>query len=123
MPRRRNCAVASKKVPFSQNNHKTDVVAYLTLIGWLIAYFRGDRAASRFHLNQALSILLADLGLNVVFIMATYASIAAAAVLVRGVCGLLSFCVVVLWILALVRAVKGDETPVPVLGDVQLLKR
>lgn len=115
--------MASKKVPFSQNKHKTDVVAYLTLIGWLIAYFRGDRAASRFHLNQALSILLADLGLNVVFIMATYTSIAAAAVLVRGVCGLLSFCVVVLWILALVRAVKGDETPVPVLGDVQLLKR
>ena len=79
-----------KKIPFAQNKHKTDVVAYLTLVGWLIAYFCGNRAASRFHLNQALSILLADLGLNAVFMMATFADTAVASVLVRGVCGLLS---------------------------------
>ena len=115
--------MANTKVPFSQNKHKTDIVAYLTLIGWLIAYFFGNREASRFHLNQALSILLADLGLNVVFTMATYTSVAAAAVVVRGACGLLSFCVVVLWVLALVRAVRGNETPVPVLGEVRLLKK
>ena len=115
--------MANSKVPFSQNKHRTDVVAYLTLVGWLIAYFCGDRAASRFHLNQALAILLADLGLNAVFIMATYTSVAPAAVAVRGVCGILSFCVVVLWVLALARAAKGSEKPVPVLGEVQLLKK
>ena len=81
----------AKKIPFAQSKHKTDVVAYLTLVGWLIAYFCGNRAASRFHLNQALSILLADLGLNAVFMMATFADTAVASVLVRGVCGLLSF--------------------------------
>ena len=32
-------------------------------------------------------------------------------------------CVVVLWVLALVRAAKGSEKPVPVLGEVQLLKK
>lgn len=76
----------AKKIPFAQSKHKTDVVAYLTLVGWLIAYFCGNRAASRFHLNQALSILLADLGLNAVFMMATFADTAVASVLVRGVC-------------------------------------
>ena len=104
----------AKKIPFAQSKHKTDVVAYLTLVGWLIAYFCGNRAASRFHLNQALSILLADLGLN--------ADTAVASVLVRGVCGLLSFCVVVLWVIGLVRAAKGNDTPVPILGEVKLLK-
>ena len=112
----------AKKIPFAQSKHKTDVVAYLTLVGWLIAYFCGNRAASRFHLNQALSILLADLGLNAVFMMATFADTAVASVLVRGMCGLLSFCVVVLWVIGLVRAAKGNDTPVPILGEVKLLK-
>lgn len=111
------------KVPFSRNKHKTDIVAYLTLIGWLIAYFCGDRAESRFHLNQALVVLLADLSLNLLFAAATYGAIAPAAIFVRGLCGLLSFCTVVLWVLGLVRAAKGSEKPVPVLGEVQFLKK
>ena len=119
----RKRAVVNQKVPFSANKRKTDIVAYLTLIGWLIAWFRGNREASRFHLNQALTILLADLGTNVVFALATYTTVAAAAVALRGICALLSFCVVVLWIMALVRACKGSEKRVPILGDVQLLKK
>ena len=69
--------MVNQKVPFSENKRKTDIVAYLTLIGWLIAWFRGNREASRFHLNQALTILLADLGTNVVFALATYTTVAA----------------------------------------------
>ena len=112
----------SKKVPFSQNKHKTDIVAYLTLVGWIIAYATGNRKESEFHLNQALTIMLADLGLNIVFAIATLQPVAGVSVLVRGVCGLLSFCTAVLWIVALVYAVKGKETPVPVLGEVKILK-
>lgn len=115
--------MANEKVPFSRNKHKTDIVAYLTLFGWLIAWFRGDREASRFHLNQALAVLLADMGLNIVFAVATYSNAGGATVLLRGVCGFLSFCVVVLWILGLVRACKGSEKSIPILGDVQLLKK
>ena len=37
----------------------TDVVAYLSWIGLLAAFVMGDRAASRFHLNQSLTIWLA----------------------------------------------------------------
>ena len=114
--------MAHEKVPFSQNKHKTDIVAYLTLIGWLIAYFRGDREASRFHLNQALVILLADLGLNAVFACITLTGTAGAALVLRGVIAVLSFCVVCLWILGLVRACGSNDKPVPILGDVQLLR-
>lgn len=115
--------MAKDKQPFARNKHKTDIVAYLTLIGWLIAWLWGDREGSRFHLNQALALLLADLGINVVFVLATYTNVAPAAVMLRGLCGLLSFCVAVLWVLGLVRACKGSEQPVPVLGEVQLLKK
>ena len=109
------------KVPFAQNKHKTDIVAYLTLIGWAIAYLKGDRAESRFHLNQALAVLLADLGLNIVFAIATLQPLGAVSVLLRAVCGLLSFCTMVLWIMGIIRAAKGDERPLPVLGEVQIL--
>lgn len=114
--------MAREKLSFSQNKHKTDIVAYLTIVGWLIAWLRGDRLESRFHLNQALSILAADIGINAVFWSITVSGAAGAALIIRGVCGILDFCIWVLWILALVRAVRGSEKPVPVLGYVQLLK-
>ena len=37
----------------------TDIVAYLTWVGLLIAFVAGDREGSRFHLNQSLVIWLA----------------------------------------------------------------
>lgn len=36
----------------------TDIVAYITIFGWLVAYVAGDKEDSRFHLNQALVINL-----------------------------------------------------------------
>ena len=41
------------------NKRTTDVVAYLTWVGLLIALVAGDRYESRFHLNQSLVIWLA----------------------------------------------------------------
>ena len=41
------------------NKQATDIVAYLSWPGLLIAFFAGDRYASRFHLNQSLVIWLA----------------------------------------------------------------
>lgn len=40
------------------NKRTTDIVAYLTWVGLLIALVAGDRDASRFHLNQSLVIWL-----------------------------------------------------------------
>ena len=37
----------------------TGVVAYLTIVGWFVAYFAGDREEAKFHLNQALVVNLA----------------------------------------------------------------
>ena len=38
------------------NKQTTDIVAYLSWPGLLIAFFIGDRYGSRFHLNQSLVI-------------------------------------------------------------------
>lgn len=36
----------------------TDIVAYLTWVGLVIAFVAGDREGSRFHMNQSLVIWL-----------------------------------------------------------------
>ena len=36
----------------------TGIVAYLTIIGWIIAYIAGDKEGAKFHLNQGLVIAL-----------------------------------------------------------------
>ena len=41
------------------NKRTTDVVAYLTWVGLLLAFVMGDRENCRFHLNQSLIIWLA----------------------------------------------------------------
>jgi len=48
------------------NKRTTDVVAYLTWVGLIIALVAGDRYESRFHLNQSLVIWLAGTVLGMV---------------------------------------------------------
>ena len=48
------------------NKRTTDVVAYLSWIGLLIAFLIGDRYGSRFHLNQSLVIWIAATVLGIV---------------------------------------------------------
>ena len=36
----------------------TDIVAYITWIGWIVAFCAGTKQESKFHLNQALVIWL-----------------------------------------------------------------
>ena len=41
--------------------------------------------------------------------------------LVAIVLGLLDFCLFILWCIGIIRAAKGDETPIPFLGWVKLI--
>ena len=87
----------------------TGIVAYITIIGWAIAYAIGDREGAKFHLNQALVLALAELLLGVI----------TAIVPLLSILGLVLF---VLWVIGLVAAIQGQDKRVPLLGDIQLLK-
>ena len=95
------------------NKQVTDIVAYLSWPGLLIAFLIGDRQASRFHLNQSLVIWLA----------ATIIGVAARWLplfgwLVAGVCSI--FCGVC-WFIGFINAIQGVEKEVPLLGQIHLL--
>ena len=83
----------------------TDMVAYLTWIGLLVALFLGDRENSKFHLNQALVIWLVGL-LSVI-------------PCVGWIVGIVAF---VLAIMGFISALNGEEKALPIVGGIKLLK-
>lgn len=83
----------------------TGIVAYLTWIGLLIAILAGDKEGAKFHVNQALVILLFSL-LSVI-------------PCVGWVWGIFMF---VCWVMGLIAAINEEEKEVPLIGKIRLLK-
>lgn len=83
----------------------TDMVAYLTWIGLLVAILLGDREASKFHINQALVIWLFGL-LSMI-------------PCIGWIWGIFCF---ICAVMGFISALNGEEKSVPLLGKFQLLK-
>lgn len=83
----------------------TGIVAYLTWIGFLIAVCAGDKEGAKFHVNQALVILLFSL-LGVI-------------PCVGWIWEIFMF---VCWIMGLIAAINQEEKEVPLIGKIRLIK-
>ena len=83
----------------------TGVVAYITWIGWIIAYVAGDREGAKFHLNQALVLQIFGF-LSFVPYLGTLWSI------FIFICSIIGF----------VAAINGEENEVPLLGSIRIIK-
>ena len=90
----------------------TGIVAYITWIGWLIAFFAGDREGAKFHLNQALIIAIGEI---IVGILA-YIPI------IKIVAGIFSLFLLVCWVIGLIAACKEEEKEIPLIGGIKILK-
>lgn len=83
----------------------TGVLAYITWVGWLIAFCIGDREKAKFHLNQSLVLLLFSL-LSVI----------------PCIGWLWAIFIFVCWVIALLGAINGEEKEVPLIGHFRILK-
>ncbi|MCD7933828.1 MAG: hypothetical protein LUF77_00695 [Oscillospiraceae bacterium] len=86
------------------NKKVTGIIAYLTWIGLIIAFIMGDREGAKFHLNQALVILLFSL-LGMIPLVGWIWSIF----------------IFICWLIGLIAAIQDVEKPVPLLGKIHLL--
>lgn len=91
----------------------TSIVAYLTLIGTVVALLGGDKEGAKFHINQALVLFLASIIVSTVtrFIP-----------LVGGIISLIAslfflFC----WIIGFIAAINQEEKEIPFLGQIKIL--
>ena len=87
------------------NKKTTGIIAYITWIGWIVAFCAGDKEGAKFHLNQALVILLFSL-LSVI----------------PCIGWLWGIFMLVCWVMGLIAAINEEEKPVPLLGGIKLLK-
>ena len=91
----------------------TGVVAYLTLIGWIIAYIAGDKEGAKFHLNQALVLAIANI-VNTIIGMIPFIGFIAS--------WIISIFLLVCVIIGIIAAAKDEEKQVPLLGGITILK-
>lgn len=83
----------------------TSIIGYLTWIGFIIAVCAGDKEGAKFHLNQALVILLFSL-LSVI-------------PCIGWIWGVF---MIVCWIMGLIAAINQEEKEVPLIGKIRILK-
>lgn len=91
----------------------TGIVAYITWIGWIVAYCAGDKEGAKFHLNQALVIMIGQIIASVINFIPYVGGI---------VSTILSIFLFICWIMGLIYACQDQEKEVPLLGQIKILK-
>ena len=90
----------------------TGIVAYITFIGWLIAFLAGDKEGAKFHLNQSLLLVLGNVvvwGLGFIPVIKNFTWI-------------LSLILFAFWIIGIYHAIKEEEKELPLIGGIKILK-
>ncbi|MBE8722682.1 DUF4870 domain-containing protein [Sphingobacterium pedocola] len=91
------------------------MIAYITIIGWLIAFFQSRNTRTplvKFHLEQALGVFIFSFCWSVIlrilfFVIPPLAPVG----------GILSFVPLVFIILGIINASKEQFTPLPIIGN------
>jgi len=91
----------------------TGIVAYITWIGWIIAYIAGDKEGAKFHLNQALVLMLCSLVNIVIGVIPLIGTILSP---------IISIVIFVFAIIGIVSAANDQEKELPFIGSIRILK-
>ena len=95
----------------------TGWVAYLTFIGWIVAYCAGDKEGAKFHLNQALVIALGNVCVAVAGVILAF--IPVIGWMISWAANIFLF---VMAIMGLISAINEEEKELPLIGQIKILK-
>lgn len=116
--------VEEKEQTKTENEMSPTTVKVLTAIGYLGFLFLipllvvpKDNKFTRFHVNQALVLFIADIVLGVV--SGILGLIPYVGVIIGSICGLL---VLVVMIIQIVAVANGEEKEIPLIGKIRLIK-
>lgn len=86
------------------------IVAYITLIGWVIALVTNNPKDEQtsYHLRQMLGIMILSFAGSMVGIIPFLGIIVVPIVMIASL---------VLWVIGLISAIEGSKKPVPFLGE------
>ncbi|HRS53134.1 MAG TPA: hypothetical protein P5250_00315 [Bacteroidales bacterium] len=102
------------------NNEKTiSLLAYLTIIGWIIAIIMHSNEQksemSTLHIRQSLGLMLTSMATAVAQIMLLLIPIIGWILMIILYFGYLG--IFVFWLLGLISAIKGENKPLPLIGE------
>lgn len=88
------------------------IVSYITIIGWLIAYFSNSEKTSlaKYHLKQSFGLFLTTVVVGVVL------TIILSIIPIPFVDNIYSLGILVLIIIGILNASKEEEKPLPIIG-------
>ncbi|GGG39893.1 DUF4870 domain-containing protein [Bizionia arctica] len=99
------------KVTIVNEGKNIAVIAYITIIGLIIAFVMNNEKKNPFasyHIKQSLGLALTGLALGVIGMIPILGWI----INIIGI-----FVLIYMWIMGLVNAINGNEKPVPILGN------
>jgi len=97
----------------TDNGKTVGIVAYLWLIGWVIALVmhNGNKTdLGAYHVRQALGLMILWLAVTIINTILAFAGI-------PFVGYIFSLGLFVLWIMGFIGAIQGEKKPVPLLGE------
>lgn len=109
--------------PFQAGDGKTvGIVSYLTIVGWLIAYFalHKDKETSlgSYQLRQTLLFhiisMIASWGASILFGILLFSGSASLSIALLRIIQLGLF---ILWIIGFIGAIQGEKKPIPLIGE------
>jgi len=112
----------NNNISTSDDGKTASIVSYLTVIGWLIAYFamHNDKKTElgSYHLRQTLLLYIIGIGIyivwSVIFVSLLFSTGFTLALTLNWVIRVGLF---VLWIIGFIGAVNGEKKPIPIIGD------
>jgi uncharacterized membrane protein len=90
------------------------IVAYITIIGWIIALIQHNNDKSpevRFHLKQSLGLMIFGLALSIAM------TIVVTIVPAFYFLSFINYGVVILWIIGIINAANGQQKELPLIGS------
>ncbi len=98
----------------TDNGKTIGIIAYLTLIGWIIALVMHNNNKTdlgAFHIRQMLGIVIVGFAL---YILNVFLAFTIGSAILGWIIQLLMFA---FWLLGFIGALQGEKKPVPLLGE------
>lgn len=94
------------------------IVSYLTIIGWLVAYFamHKDKKTSigSYQLRQTLLLHLSSIIVGIIINILYYSMAIGAMFYISGLINIVFF---ILWLIGIIGAANGQKKPIPLIGE------
>jgi uncharacterized membrane protein len=109
----------------TDNGKNAAIVSYLSIIGWLIAYFafHNDKKTElgSYHLRQTLLFYICSFGVYIVWSIIVTALIFSLSLGLASIALILNWVIYlglfVFWIIGFIGAINGQKKPMPLIGE------